>query len=649
MVYALEGMQKYSSKFISILFIFICSHAYGNNDNKKLLNAYFNEITNLEFQKAKKSIEDLQDIELKEGLTKLSDLLFYKGQKKSFEFDTIVNFNQNSLHKYVYQLRKAYYHLFYRKRPEDVFTYFIDAYITAKELNDSNLLKFSILSILEFYQNEYVQLNDDFKPYLNEYSGLASSSNEKFRENILKAYFRMENLDPTKRDAQEFIDLLQKLSLKIGKKSKLHILYYSLKAIHYETISKEKKKKGFHNQALEYYNKAISFHNKALKLSKQYPFLKYIKFRTYYWLAKMNYESNQIEESFRNLDSAKLYIDVSYPINSYLHINSISSKNNAKLNKYKLGYEQLKFVMNAEYKIRFRENIIGNSIKNVVVKAKEKEEDNVRLKKKENEQQIIIFVISTFILLISTISYLQLKNSRKKRILALQEKELETQKNLTLLKEQEITSINAMVEGQEKERKRVAEDLHDNLGSVLATLKLHFENLKINREKKKIDQETLFDKTEGLIDEAYLKVRSIAHAKNAGVIANQGLLVAIQMMAEKISSANAVQIEVVHFGLEKRLDNSLEISLFRIIQELVANIIKHADAKQATINVSQYEGNLNIILEDNGKGMNVSQVDSQKGMGIHSIKTRIEHLQGSFTIDSTPTKGTTVIMNIPIT
>jgi signal transduction histidine kinase len=84
-----------------------------------------------------------------------------------------------------------------------------------------------------------------------------------------------------------------------------------------------------------------------------------------------------------------------------------------------------------------------------------------------------------------------------------------------------------MVDGQEKERKQIAEDLHDNLGSVLAMLKLHFENLKIKSEKKKTNQKELFNKTEGLIDEAYLKVRSIAHGKIAGVIANQGLLFAV--------------------------------------------------------------------------------------------------------------------------
>ncbi|AUC17776.1 sensor histidine kinase, partial [Polaribacter reichenbachii] len=222
--------------------------------------------------------------------------------------------------------------------------------------------------------------------------------------------------------------------------------------------------------------------------------------------------------------------------------------------------------------------------------------------------------ISTLIL-ISIIATLSLKNSKRKRKLAEQQKELETIKNLTLLKEQEITTINAMVDGQEKERKRIAEDLHDNLGSVLATLKLHFENLKINREKKKIDQKELFNKTENLIDEAYLKVRRIAHAKNAGVIANQGLLLAVQMMAEKISSADKIQIEVIHFGLDKRLENTLEITLFRIIQELVTNIIKHADAKNATINISLYDKNLNIIIEDDGKGFDIKKVNLNNGMG----------------------------------
>ena len=205
-----------------------------------------------------------------------------------------------------------------------------------------------------------------------------------------------------------------------------------------------------------------------------------------------------------------------------------------------------------------------------------------------------------------------------------------------------------MVDGQEKERKQIAEDLHDNLGSVLATLKLHFEKLKINCEKNLIDPEILFNKTENLIDEAYIKVRSIAHAKNSGVIANEGLLVAIRIMADKISSADKIKIEVIDFGLNKRLKNSLEITIFRIIQELITNVIKHAEAKNATINISLYDENLNIIIEDDGKGFDFKKVNFKKGMGISSIKTRIEHLKGTFKIDSTLEKGSSIIIDIPI-
>jgi signal transduction histidine kinase len=119
-------------------------------------------------------------------------------------------------------------------------------------------------------------------------------------------------------------------------------------------------------------------------------------------------------------------------------------------------------------------------------------------------------------------------------------------------------------------------------------------------------------------------------------------------MAEKISAANTIQIDVIDYGLEKPLENSLEISLFRIIQELTTNIIKHAQANHATINISQDEEDITILIEDNGIGMNTSQIDLQKGMGLHSIKTRVAHLDGSFTIDSTLTKGTTIIINTPI-
>ncbi len=331
------------------------------------------------------------------------------------------------------------------------------------------------------------------------------------------------------------------------------------------------------------------------------------------------------------------------------------SKNNKELKKYKESvyylekYDSLNEVIKNQSLIEKVEDI------ETKYQTEKKEKENLLLKQynleseAENKQKLNLLIAAILTILLGSIIYiLSYKNSQRKRKLAEQQKELEAQKNLTLIKEQEITTINAMVNGQEKERKQIAEDLHDNLGSVLATLKLHFENLKFNREKKKINQEELFNKTEGLIDEAYLKVRSIAHAKNAGVIANQGLLIAIQMMAEKISSADRIKIEVIDFGLDKRLENSLEISVFRITQELITNIIKHADANNATINISLYDKNLNIIIEDDGKGFDILKINLKNGMGLNSIKTRIEHLDGSFKVDSTIGKGSSIILDIPI-
>ena len=200
-----------------------------------------------------------------------------------------------------------------------------------------------------------------------------------------------------------------------------------------------------------------------------------------------------------------------------------------------------------------------------------------------------------------------------------------------------------MIEGQEKERQRIANDLHDDLGGLMATVKLHFNALK---DKKSPE---LFNKTNELIDEAYDKVRSVAHAKNSGVIAKQGLLSAVTNMAEKISSSNKIAIEVHDHGLENRLENSLELTIFRIIQELITNTIKHAEATKASIHLTHHEDSLNIMVEDNGKGFNPSQITkTNKGMGISSIDKRIEHLNGTMTIESEPDKGTTTIIDIPL-
>ncbi|MCD2260431.1 sensor histidine kinase [Psychroserpens luteolus] len=311
------------------------------------------------------------------------------------------------------------------------------------------------------------------------------------------------------------------------------------------------------------------------------------------------------------------------------------------------AYDKAFYYQQIENQIKDSLDLINQDLEFAEIKAKYDTSENekkllIEQQQKKKNRNIAIGLGGS-LALGSIIAFLLFKNIKRKQKLAEQEKELETQKLATVLKEQELTAIDAMIEGQEKERQRIANDLHDDLGGLMATVKLHFNALK---EKQTPE---LYSKTNQLIDEAYNKVRTVAHAKNSGVIAKQGLLKAITEMAEKISASNSIKIDVLDHGLENRLENSLELTIFRIIQELITNVIKHANATEATIHITNHEDSLNLMVEDNGKGFNTSQITkTNKGMGISSIDKRVEHLNGTMTIESEKQKGTTVIIDLPL-
>ncbi|WP_299130957.1 sensor histidine kinase [uncultured Winogradskyella sp.] len=314
-----------------------------------------------------------------------------------------------------------------------------------------------------------------------------------------------------------------------------------------------------------------------------------------------------------------------------------SNKNYESALSYLKKSDSLKDIIRKD-KQQSKVRIIEEELDNEKLKA-----DNLETDAKRKRNLNIAIGLGGSLALGSIIAFLLFKNTKRKQKLAEQEKEIESQKLATVLKDQELNAIDAMIAGQEKERQRIANDLHDDLGGLMANVKLHFNALQDK------DSPELFDKTNTLIEEAYQKVRSVAHAKNSGVIAKQGLLKAVENMADKISASNKIQIDVLDHGLDNRIENSLELTLFRIIQELITNVIKHAEATEATIHLTNHDDAINIMVEDNGKGFNPSQITKIKsGMGISSIDKRVEHLDGKLTIESEKNKGTTVIIDIPL-
>jgi len=249
---------------------------------------------------------------------------------------------------------------------------------------------------------------------------------------------------------------------------------------------------------------------------------------------------------------------------------------------------------------------------------------------------------------ISIIAVLVYRNIKRKQYKAEQDRQNEIDEKEKILNELELSTIDAMIEGQEKERQRLAAELHDSVGATLAAAKLQFEYF-VKHRNKHLDSEEQTTKISTLLENAYAEIRSMAHLKNSGVIAKNGLLPAVEKLAKNASGINGLEIEVQSFGLDQRLDNSLEISIFRMIQELVTNIIKHAIATQGIIHITNHSDNLNIMIEDNGIGFNPKQLSKVKpGMGITSVDRRVESLDGKLTIESEIDKGTTIIIDLPL-
>jgi signal transduction histidine kinase len=127
-----------------------------------------------------------------------------------------------------------------------------------------------------------------------------------------------------------------------------------------------------------------------------------------------------------------------------------------------------------------------------------------------------------------------------------------------------------------------------------------------------------------------------------------GLASAIREFITKIGNLPDLRVDLEIVGLDKRLDENAETSLYRAIQEIINNIIKHAKANKISIQLVRHENELSVIIEDNGKGFDTSRLNNFEGIGLKNIISRIEFINGKVHFDSTPGHGTTVVMNVPL-
>ncbi|MEM6831859.1 MAG: ATP-binding protein, partial [Bacteroidota bacterium] len=276
------------------------------------------------------------------------------------------------------------------------------------------------------------------------------------------------------------------------------------------------------------------------------------------------------------------------------------------------------------------------------VSLKEKEIDLL-----ENHQSLqrTYIIIAVILLLLSIVVLLYFRQRfYAAKLLAAGEKRNHDEKIKHLLNAQETKTLQAMVAGRDQERKHLAQELHNHFGSLLAAIKVNVNS---------IDQEAITNHSTliTLIDQACADVRNMSHALNMGISEDFGLVPALKELTTFLNESEELDVTFSATLCQRQMDSDCEILIYRIVQELLSNALKHAEATKLAVSMTCFdeENMINVMVEDNGKGFDPESTPNGEGMGINSLTKIVTGRNGEIRFDSRPDSGTTVTIDLPIT
>lgn len=269
----------------------------------------------------------------------------------------------------------------------------------------------------------------------------------------------------------------------------------------------------------------------------------------------------------------------------------------------------------------------------------DKKDKEIQLQKGQLIWQGLLRNIVIFSSLFLIALMLLLYNRRRLRQRAVYEKKLNQQRN---------DLFGAIIMAQDNERKRIAQDIHDTLGSILSAAKLNLSALDEERTPYTPGQNERYKTSLKLLDEASGELRNIAHNIMPAGLSRIGLPAVVKSLLDSISASSGIKINYNVYGFDERLPESVEISIYLILSELINNVIRHSSASLLTIQMIRYPRYINIVVEDNGVGIDKEVSPGPgKGMGLSNISYRVGYLKGTIDIDSKRGAGTTVMIEIP--
>ncbi|WP_291870366.1 sensor histidine kinase [Maribacter sp.] len=368
-------------------------------------------------------------------------------------------------------------------------------------------------------------------------------------------------------------------------------------------------------------------------------------------LAKYYYNQGNHETALIGLSMAYINAVDSENLQFQKELLILQAKSYNKQEDYKNAYAvmtQLFGVLN-EIKSNQQREIIKELEIQYETLEKEKEisklEENQIIKDAELKRQKTIknaFLIGFLIILIPVIGllYMYYQKLQTQSELTNKQKEINEQKVTSLKQEQELNLIKASMAGQDDERKRIAQELHDSIGGNLAGIKLQISSIQnSDHQLKNISQQ---------LDDTYQLVRDISHTLVPKKYRQNNITGLIQEYLTNISKTGQLNIDFYPHSIEElnSIDDKIQMELFKIIQELTTNTLKHAKAKKVDIHLNFIEKEISLMFEDNGVGFDSKTASD--GIGFKNIKNRVSELAGNIHIDSLKNRGTIISIEIPI-
>ncbi len=525
---------------------------------------------------------------------------------------------------------------------ENAMLYYTKSLAIREQLKDKKGIAFCHLNLGVFHNavNNFELAIKDLKKS----ESLFKSFNNNFE--LSKVYNNLGVSYANTNDLEKALDYYKKSLLlkdKIGLENERHIILNNIGVVY--------ERKRDYNTALSYYQQSldaqneksssntIEVHNNLANIFRKRNQLD--KALYHYKLALKTSEDNQ-------LNTLKLEI--------LKNIASVhSQRRNFKLaTAYNEHYIQLQDSLEIAYKnaVQVKANYEEERHKNIILKKNNiiNQTTIEKITEENKRKTTLLYGLIIGSLLLITLFFSILKSNKQKQKIALGEKneKIQSQKIEDLLKKQELKSINDMLFAQERERKRIAQDLHDRLGSMLSMVKVHFKSVEDNIENLVKDNVKQYETANNLLDEACEEVRKIAHNMSSGVLAKFGLVPALKELINSLSESSKIDIEFIDYGLDNRLGNDIEINIYRIIQELFSNVLKHSKATDVSLQILKKKNRLSVIFEDNGIGFNPNELVDTDGIGLMNIKSRITKFEGQIEIDSGKGNGATITILIPL-